>query len=387
MKRLMIVSLLAALMVSACTGGLTTTESGLQYEVISEGTGDLPEVGDRVRVHYVGTLEDGTQFDSSRDPGREPIELVLGSGQVIPGWEEGLLLLNEGTVANLVIPPDLAYGATERPGIPANSTLNFEVELVEIVPPPPPPAAIDDSDYTTTESGLKYYHLTEGTGDMPQQGEIAYINYIGWFEDGTQFIDSRESGQSAPIIVGQNQVIAGWDEGVALMRVGGFTQFIVPPDLALGEQGGGPIPPDSTLIFELELVRIEPAPPTPTPAPPPAEIEDAAFIELDNGMRYAFITEGEGDPPVDGQTVTVEYTGWLVDGTQFDSSVGRAPLSFEVGAPGLIEGWQEAIRVMPPGSKIQVYIPADLAYGEAGRGPIPGGATLIFEMELLAVEE
>ena len=386
MKRLVGMLLLAALLISACGGGLETTASGLQYEVLTEGSGPMPVDGDRVRVHYVGTLADGTEFDSSRQPGREPFEFVIGSGQVIAGWDEALRLLNEGTTARLVIPPDLAYGPTDRPGIPGNSTLTFEVELLEIVVPPAP-TAVDEVGFVETASGLRYQHLTEGSGAMPVAGEIAHIHYIGWLEDGTFLIDSRDNGQPAPIVLGQNQVLAGWDEGVQLMRPGGTTQFIVPPELGLGAQGGGPIPANATLIFEIELVQVEPAPPTPTPAPPPTELDESAFMETESGLRYAVLQEGDGPMPVDGQTVSVHYTGWLTDGTQFDSSAGGTPLSFEVGTPGLIEGWQQAVRLMPLGSKYQVIIPPELGYGDQGIGPIPPDATLIFEMELVDISE
>lgn len=111
--------------------GVTTTESGLQYEVLTEGTGAKPTAQDQVRVHYHGTLIDGEVFDSSVDKG-EPV--VFGVGQVIPGWTEALQLMPVGSKWKVFIPSDLAYGANPRPGpIGPNSTLIFEVELLEIV--------------------------------------------------------------------------------------------------------------------------------------------------------------------------------------------------------------------------------------------------------------
>ncbi len=110
--------------------GVTTTGSGLQYEVMTEGDGTSPAATDTVRVHYRGTLLDGTQFDSSYDRG-EPAEFPLNG--VIPGWTEGLQLMKEGAKYKFYIPPDLAYGEAGRPGIPPNSLLTFEVELLEVV--------------------------------------------------------------------------------------------------------------------------------------------------------------------------------------------------------------------------------------------------------------
>ena len=114
--------------------GIKTTDSGIQYEVITEGTGPSPAATDKVRVHYVGQLTDGTTFDSSVDRG-EPAE--FGLNQVIPGWTEGVQLMNKGSKFRFVIPSELAYGdqgagASIGPG----ETLVFEVELLDILTAP-----------------------------------------------------------------------------------------------------------------------------------------------------------------------------------------------------------------------------------------------------------
>lgn len=106
------------------------TESGLQYMILEAGKGKSPKPTDQVRVHYRGTLTDGTQFDSSYDR-NEPSE--FGLNQVIPGWTEGLQLMKEGAKYKLFVPSELAYGAAGRPGIPPNSVLIFEVELLKVL--------------------------------------------------------------------------------------------------------------------------------------------------------------------------------------------------------------------------------------------------------------
>jgi len=111
--------------------GIHVTDSGLQYEVITEGNGPKPTAADRVRVHYEGSLVNGTVFDSSYSRG-EPIEFQL-SG-VIPGWTEGLQLMSTGSTYRLFIPSDLGYGPQGAgPQIPPFSTLIFEVELIDII--------------------------------------------------------------------------------------------------------------------------------------------------------------------------------------------------------------------------------------------------------------
>ncbi len=113
--------------------GFNETESGLRYLIKkSNPRGASPKAGQTVKVHYTGYLLDGTKFDSSIDRG-EPIEFPVGTGRVIPGWDEGIMLLKKGEQAELVIPSELAYGARQTGPIPANSVLKFEVELIDVV--------------------------------------------------------------------------------------------------------------------------------------------------------------------------------------------------------------------------------------------------------------
>jgi FKBP-type peptidyl-prolyl cis-trans isomerase len=126
------VKIAAAPLISMSDSEIKETGTGLKYKVITAGTGATPKKGDNVIVHYTGTLEDGTKFDSSRDR-NSPFSFKLGAGQVIKGWDEGLAIMRVGDRYTLVIPPELGYGARELAGvIPANSTLIFDVELLRI---------------------------------------------------------------------------------------------------------------------------------------------------------------------------------------------------------------------------------------------------------------
>lgn len=111
--------------------GVTTTASGLQYKIISSGpaTGPHPKPTDEVKVHYEGRFPNGEVFDSSYENGA-PASFVL--NQVVPGWTEALQLMRPGDVWQIALPPALGYGEQERPGMPANSTLTFKVELLDV---------------------------------------------------------------------------------------------------------------------------------------------------------------------------------------------------------------------------------------------------------------
>lgn len=121
---------------SATTGAFTltnptTTPSGLKYEDVVVGTGDSPRAGQRVTVHYTGTFTNGTKFDSSHDR-NEPFTFIIGNGNVIAGWDEGVLTMKVGGKRLLEIPPALGYGPRDYGPIPGGSTLLFEVELLGV---------------------------------------------------------------------------------------------------------------------------------------------------------------------------------------------------------------------------------------------------------------
>jgi FKBP-type peptidyl-prolyl cis-trans isomerase FkpA len=104
---------------------------------------------------------------------------------------------------------------------------------------------------------MKIEKITSGTGETPQTGETVTVHYTGWLTDGTKFDSSVDRGEPFSFVLGAGMVIAGWDQGVAAMRVGDKARFIIPPDLAYGEEGyPGAIPPNATLIFEVELLGI-----------------------------------------------------------------------------------------------------------------------------------
>ncbi|WP_196510794.1 FKBP-type peptidyl-prolyl cis-trans isomerase [Nostoc sp. NZL] len=117
---------------------------------------------------------------------------------------------------------------------------------------------MSDANAVTTPSGLKYVELKEGTGATPQPGQTVEVHYVGTLENGTKFDSSRDRGQPFSFKIGVGQVIKGWDEGLSTMKVGGRRQLIIPSELGYGARGaGGVIPPNATLLFDVELLGVK----------------------------------------------------------------------------------------------------------------------------------
>jgi FKBP-type peptidyl-prolyl cis-trans isomerase len=167
------------------------------------------------------------------------------------------------------------------------------------------------------------------------------------------------------------------------MKKGGKAKLIIPPELGYGANGTGPIPPNATLIFEVELVDVQPGPPGAPEAP--TAVDEADYTVTDSGLKYYDLVKGDGPTPSAGDNVAVHYTGWLTDGTKFDSALDRGqPFSFPLGQGRVIAGWDEGVATMQIGTVRQLVIPPELAYGAQGAGGvIPPNATLIFEVELI----
>lgn len=238
-----------------CTGKDTVkTASGLKYIIVSKGRGIKVDSGMNVTVHYTGYFEDGKIFDSSVERG-EAITLPIGSGKVIKGWDEGITYLYVGDKARLFIPYDLGYGETARGPIPAKSNLIFDVEILKAEKAIAAVAYdVQGKDTVTAASGLKYIVVKEGTGKQAASGNTVKVHYTGYFTNGKVFDSSVERGEAFEFVLGAGNVIKGWDEGIALLKVGEKARLIIPYDLGYGEKDFYDIPGKSTLIFDVELL-------------------------------------------------------------------------------------------------------------------------------------
>ena len=361
------------------------TASCLQYTITSSGNGPMAHKGDNVKVLYTGKFTNDTIFDSSAKHGGAPFEFMLGRGRVIKAWDEAISYLHVGDKATLIVPPAIGYGDQATGSIPAGSTLIFDVELTGVSEGLKQFEIKKHTDTVKTASGLKYIKVVSNPkGVKPIDSGKVTINYIVYLADGSILDASSDRGKPISFPFGEKQGMKGWDECLQLMKTGEKTRFIVPYQMAYGEEGyKGAIPPKATLIYDLELIDAK--------APikvVPYNVKGKDTLKTSSGLKYIVVKKDTGMRATAGKSVKVHYTGYLDSGKIFDSSIVRdEPIEFPLGQGNVIKGWDEGIALMNIGDKIRLIIPFELAYGEAGRPPqIPPRSELIFDVELMGVK-
>ncbi len=261
------------------------------------------------------------------------------------------------------------------------------------------------------------YYVTENTteGAKVNSGDFVSVHYIGKLFNGTKFDSSVDRGEPISFKIGIGQVIQGWEKGIPLFKVGEKGTIFLPANLAYGERGaGGVIPPNSPLIFDIEVVAttdeatyMENQKAIQLQMQAEADAHraqqgktDRSVIEkyvadnklnvqyLPSGLAYYMTEEGTGAQVQAGNTAVVHYTGKLLDGTKFDSSKDRnQPFPVQVGANRVIQGWEQGLQLFKAGGKGTLIIPSTLAYGERGAGGIiQPNSVLLFDIEVLEVK-
>ena len=162
----------------------------------------------------------------------------------------------------LEIPSELGFGERGQGDvIKPNTTVYALVKVQDVGEPriiPTEMVSFDRAAMTTTESGLMYVDVVEGTGPQPNAGDVVFAEYTGWLENGTMFDSSKKRMSAFSFPLGKGRVIKAWDEALASMKVGGKRIIVAPPDIAYGDRDKGNIPPGSTLVFEIELADVKP---------------------------------------------------------------------------------------------------------------------------------
>ncbi len=247
--------------------------SGVNYKNDSLGTGRAAKFGDLVSVHFrAWVIKDSTDIykDWSKDSTRQtsnigssiefgqPVKFKLGDSAFIKGVDEGIVGMKVGGTRTIIIPSNKAYGETGFGPVPPNSSLKVVINLVDVKDII---AAkmwdIDSTKIVTSKSGLKYVILQPGTGEKADSADLITVHYTGFLTNGKIFDSSVERDEPFKFRLKLQPVIPGWEEGIQLLAKGGKAKFIIPPALGYGAIPVGSIPPNSTLIFDVEVLNVE----------------------------------------------------------------------------------------------------------------------------------
>jgi peptidylprolyl isomerase len=239
-----------------------TLPSKLVVTDVTPGTGPAAVTGDTVVVHYVGVRSaDGTEFDNSYDRGT-PFSVTLGLGQVIKGWDQGLVGIKQGGRRQLDIPPDLAYGDSP-PGtdvIQPGDALSFVIDAVAIIPKvDPADAPVVSIPPTPNQTDQTFTDLIVGTGVGIGAGQTVAVHLLAFSAaDGKQLDSSWEQGTPLTFVPGSGTLPPGLEKAVDGMKVGGRRQVDIPFADAFGDAGNTDLglPPSTDLIMVLDLVAV-----------------------------------------------------------------------------------------------------------------------------------
>ncbi|CAA0822974.1 Peptidyl-prolyl cis-trans isomerase FKBP62 [Striga hermonthica] len=344
---------------------------GLKKKLVKEGEGwDTPDNGDEVEVHYTGTLLDGTKFDSSRDRGA-PFTFTLGQGQVIKGWDQGIKTMKKGEKAIFTIPPELAYGESgSPPTIPANATLQFDVELLSWV-------SVKD---ICKDGGIFKKIVKEGEKwENPKDDDEVLVNYEAKLEDDTVIYKA----DGVEFTVREGHFCPAITKAVKTMKKGEKVLLSVKPQYGFGEKGKPAsgdevaVPPNANLNIIMELVSWK----------------TVSSVTDDKKVMKKILKEGEGyERPNEGAVVKLKLTGKLHDGTVFVRKGHGEDESdlfeFKTDEEQVIEGLDRAVITMKKGEVALLTIAPEYAIGsfesKQELATVPANSTLYYEVELVS---
>jgi FKBP-type peptidyl-prolyl cis-trans isomerase FkpA len=262
--------------------GVKQTPDGLKYQFHTDmSEGGQPAVNDILTASMVYSINDSVLFDSRQMP--RPMQFPLMEPAFKGDFFEGIAMMRKGDSASFWSPADsvmlkVFHTGMLPPFVKPGDVIRFDLKLIDFATQEEFMAKrtqemeeqrlnsqndlmsfieSEGISVTPTESGLYYVEVVSGKGKQPTPGQRVSVHYTGSLLDGTKFDSSLDRGQPFMFTLGVGQVIPGWDEGIALMRVGGKAKLIIPSQLAYGERDMGSIPPHSPLIFDVELLSIE----------------------------------------------------------------------------------------------------------------------------------
>lgn len=271
---------LAVITISSCKqDGPKKTESGLHYQFFTKSNGGKPQKGDILSMDMIYKTETDSILFNSKERVGDNFKIELKESTFKGGVEEGFAMMSAGDSAEFKVVADSVFektfGAQLPPFIKKGSLLTFNIKMKNIQTKADYEKEMEakkqeavkneasvlekylnDNKITTpaNPSGLYYIEKLKGTGSKAEKGSKVSVHYKGTLLDGTVFDQSKE--KPIEFTLGVGEVIPGWDEGIGMMQEGGKAKLVIPSSLGYGPRGSGPIPPSSSLVFEVELVKV-----------------------------------------------------------------------------------------------------------------------------------
>lgn len=341
-----------------------TTDEGVQKELIAEGSGsDTPETGDKVFVHYTGTLAaDGSKFDSSLDRG-QPLDFTLGQGAVIKGWDLAVATMKKGEKAMLTLKPEYAYGASGSGGtIPPNATLKFEVELV----------SWKSTKDILGNGGIIKSVATKGTGyKKPKDFDEVSVVYKVALVDGTVL---KETAAPVEFVMKEGHLCSGLVKALEFMTLGEEAKCKMSNEYIAGIEG---VPENvETLNVDVTLLSFK-------------SVED---ITGDGSVLKKILVEGSGyETPDECTKVKAKLTARLEDGTVFENKTSDEDLvEWTIDNDEVVPGLDLALRKMKKSETALITIKPEQAFGsvavEKSLATVPANSTVVYEVELVSFD-
>ena len=435
-NRLLAIFALAALL-SSCVEqfpGFEESDTGVFYKVHHRGTDSIKtQLTDWVVLNMDYRMEDTLMFSSKNmdEPLRFPIIQPMFEGDLY----EGLQMMHVGDSMTFAIVADsfffkTAYLKQLPPNVRPGSPMYYDVKLLQRITHEEQQLAVQEEgnrkleeEFETlyyylkenkirtepTTSGLYFISLEEGKGKKPQAGEMCSVYLTVKQLDGKELFTNYDENPLA-IEFGKEFDTKGLMEGLGMMREGGKAFLIVPSEIGVGPGGKEGVPPFTTITYEVKLDKIKTIEEVKKD-----RAEQKLLIEqqdqqrkdeeqfrinsylqgkglqttpLESGLYFVQTLEGEGSYPGDGDIVKVHYVLQTTEGKILQSSYNQdQTFDFELGTGAVIQGWEEAVRLMKKGSKATIIVPSKLGYGSKARNKdMPAYTPLVFDLELVDVE-
>jgi FKBP-type peptidyl-prolyl cis-trans isomerase len=408
--------------------GYEEASNGLYYKFHRHTDGVKPVIGQVATINLTYSLGDSLMFNSVQL--NEPMNLVLSKPVYQGDVNDAILMLCLGDSASFLTRADSFFYKTMNynrlpKGVDEDSKVRIEIGLAKIQTESDikkqteewentlkanEPIAIAEfiknsgATYDSTAEGLYVLVSAKGTGPTIQPGNIVSLDFAIHTVQGKKLYSTWEAKKPFKLEYGKKFDTEGFNIALKNMSKGTKARLVIPSRLAFGKEGRpGFIRPYEPLLYDVEILAIQ--------TKEDIEKEKLAAIEakkaaetrqivdyvkrngitaqpMANGLYVVETKKGNGPAVVTGKKVLVQYSGYLLNGTKFDSSLDRGqPFEFVVGKGNVIKGWDEGIKLLKVGSKAKLVIPSSLAYGEAGSGEkIPPFSPLMFEIEILGIE-